>query len=203
MQGKSFANYTIATLLAFTCISDLFTPKTLAQEIPKAQCLSDYGIIKCGYNCISDYGVVNCADWPGGACQADYGKVVCGPPAPPNWLDFYTNRGGSNNSKTGVYGAWAVRSESGKWKGILRMRGSVGTLIYVSNLAESVEMQMTLKRSSNRGYILEGQYITWHNLKQKYSLDNFYFQKFERNFSANACNGNQNCRRTTLTYIGN
>lgn len=203
MQGKSFATYTIATLLACAGIGDIFTPKTLAQEIPKARCLSEYGTIKCGYNCVAEHGVVNCADWPGGACRADFGKVVCGPPAPPNWLDFYTNRGGSNNSQTGVYGAWAVRSESGKWNGILRMRGSVGTLIYVSNLSESVEIQVTLQRRSNGGYILKSQYISWHNLKQKYLLDDFYFQKFERKFSANACNSNRDCRRTTLTYLGN
>ena len=137
-----------------------------------------------------------------GACLANYGEVVGGSPAPPNWLDFYNNRASSNDSKTGVHGAWAVKSESGKWNGILRMRGSVGTLIYVSNLAESLEIQMTLKRSSNGGYILEGQYIGWHDLKQKYSVSNLYFQKFERKFLANSCNSNQNCSRTTLTYIG-
>lgn len=202
MQRKSFANYAIATLLAFTGIGDFFAPKVLAQEIPKAQCLSSYGITKCGYNCVASYGVIKCADWPGGACQESYGDITCGPPAPRNWLDFYTNRGDSNNLNTGVYGAWAVRSESGNWNGILRMRGSIGTLIYVSNLAESVEIQMTLKHSSNGGYILEGQYISWYNLKRKYLLDNFYFRRFERNFSVNACNSNQDCRRTTLTYIG-
>lgn len=202
MLKKSFPKHLILIALSFIGISYIDIPKTVAKELPKAQCLSAYGETKCGYHCLAAYGEVKCAEWPGGACQAAYGEIACGPPAPTNWLDLYTNQSGSNNSQTGIYGAWAVRSESGNWNGILRMRGSAGTLVYVSNLDESVEMKMTLKRNPNGGYLLEGQYMSWHNLKHKYLPDSFYFQNFGKNFSVNACNRNQNCRRTTLTYLG-
>jgi hypothetical protein len=58
-------------------------------EDAKAKCLADRGDIQCGYNCIADNGNIQCGEWPGAACKAEYGKIVCGPPAPTNWLEFF------------------------------------------------------------------------------------------------------------------
>jgi hypothetical protein len=179
---------------------DAYTnPRILGQKIPKAQCKSDYGIVECGYNCVSDYGIVKCANWPGGVCKSDYGEVVCGPSAPPNWLDAYINRSSDSSSNSGIRGAWAVMSESGKWNGILRMRGDVGTLIYVSNAAEIMELKMELKRNSDSGYMLEGEFLTYHNLRKNYSPNKFYFERFEKKFLAKPC---EDCSPATFMYIG-
>ena len=43
----------------------------------KAECLANYGIVKCGYNCVANYGVVRCAQTPNGICRAENGDVRC------------------------------------------------------------------------------------------------------------------------------
>lgn len=48
-------------------------------------CKTNYGETACGYNCIANYGEVKCSRTPQGACQADYGQVVCWDP--PRWVD--------------------------------------------------------------------------------------------------------------------
>ncbi len=45
--------------------------------IPRAECLSNYGTIACGYGCIADYGHVQCAQTPHGQCYANNGQLVC------------------------------------------------------------------------------------------------------------------------------
>lgn len=45
-------------------------------------CVSAYGKTACGYNCVAAYGDVKCADWSGGTCEAAFGTITCGPPAP-------------------------------------------------------------------------------------------------------------------------
>ncbi|HEY9701965.1 MAG TPA: hypothetical protein V6C58_05945, partial [Allocoleopsis sp.] len=80
------------------------------QNIPQAKCLSDYGITKCGYNCVADYGKIACADWPGGVCQAAYGDIVCGPPAPNNWPALYNQNNDNlpvSNNKTPGF-TWSI-----------------------------------------------------------------------------------------------
>ena len=46
----------------------------------KAECISSYGSIACGYNCASGYGEVKCARTPNGICKADAGSVTCWDP---------------------------------------------------------------------------------------------------------------------------
>ncbi|MBW4445450.1 MAG: hypothetical protein KME38_00860 [Spirirestis rafaelensis WJT71-NPBG6] len=82
----------------------------IAQNIPKAECNSNYGQIACGYNCVANYGVVRCAEWPGGVCEANYGKVVCGPPAPPNWTSLYGNSNTNNVNSTVSRISWSIYS---------------------------------------------------------------------------------------------
>ncbi len=43
----------------------------------KAECLSGYGVVACGYNCESGYGQVKCAQTPNGICTSGYGEVKC------------------------------------------------------------------------------------------------------------------------------
>ena len=86
----------LAYLWAILALAMLNNSQVNAQNIPKAECTSNYGQVACGYNCVANYGVVRCAEWPGGVCQANYGKVVCGPPAPPNWTYLYGNGNNSN-----------------------------------------------------------------------------------------------------------
>jgi hypothetical protein len=200
MLGKAFAIQTIATLLTFLGAGGIYIPETLAQEIPKAECVSAYGQTKCGYSCIAAYGDIKCANWAGGACKAAYGDIICGPPAPPNWIDAYSNRSNLNHSRAGVRGAWAVTSNG--WQGILRMNGSVGNLVLISG-STIVEQRVVLNQNPNGGYVLNGQVLTWHNLNTKYYADNIYLQKFSRSFSARNCDNNQNCNTVTLTYLGN
>jgi hypothetical protein len=179
---------------------DAYTnPKTLGQKIPKAQCKSDYGVVKCGYNCVSDYGVVKCADWPGGVCASDYGKVVCGPPAPSNWLDAYINRSSDSTSNSGIRGTWAVTL--GGWNGILHMNGIVGNLVLVSNTSGITEQKIVLNRSSEGGYVLDGEVITWHNISEKYYADHIYIQKFSKSFSARSCDDNKTCSDAAFTWL--
>jgi hypothetical protein len=61
-------------------------------SVPKAECYSAEGQTVCGYNCTSAYGEVACAEWPGGVCKPSDNGVVCGPPAPDNWLVKYVPR---------------------------------------------------------------------------------------------------------------
>ena len=201
MLGRTSATQAIVVFLTLVGTSGSYIAKTLAQEIPKAQCLSAYGETKCGYSCLAAYGEIKCADWASGACKAAYGEIVCGPPAPPNWLDAYSNQTSSNNSGFGVRGAWAVTL--GRWSGILRMNGSVGNLVLMSNGTEIVEQRMVLKRNSSGGYVLDGEIVTWYNLRSKYYADNIYVQKFSKSFSARNCDNNRDCNTATLTYLGN
>lgn len=201
MLRKTFFAHTIVTLLTLIGVDSYHTSKALAQEIPKAQCLSAYGETKCGYSCVAAYGEIKCADWPGGTCKAAYGEIVCGPPAPPNWLNVDSNQSSSSNhSGLGIHGAWAVKL--GKWSGILRMNGRVGNLVLMSNSSEIVEQRMVLKQSSSGGYVLDGEIVTWHNLASKYYADSIYFQQFSRKFSARSCDDNRNCSTVVLTYLG-
>lgn len=61
-------------------------------SLPKAECYSANEKTVCGYNCTAAFGEVACSQWPGGVCKATDGGVVCGPPAPENWLAKYTER---------------------------------------------------------------------------------------------------------------
>ncbi|MBW4445447.1 MAG: hypothetical protein KME38_00845 [Spirirestis rafaelensis WJT71-NPBG6] len=90
----AIATFTLTQSVNFT--QDSYS--AIAQNIPKAECNSNYGQIACGYNCVANYGVVRCAEWPGGVCEANYGKVVCGPPAPLNWASLYGNSNTSSHS---------------------------------------------------------------------------------------------------------
>lgn len=49
--------------------------------LPKANCLSKFGVTKCGYRCIAKHGQVACAQTPAGVCTAGYGRVKCWDPA--------------------------------------------------------------------------------------------------------------------------
>ena len=195
---------TILILLTLISIRGAYTEKASAQDIPQAECLSAYGQTKCGYHCEAGYGEIRCAEWPGGACQAAYGEVVCGPPAPPNWLIYYTHQNDFRPS-SGITGAWAVRSQSGHWNGILRMRGTVGWLVYVSKSEEVIEFKMSLNRSSNGDeYILQGEFQTWGNLKQEYRPLILFFESFDESFSARSCNRNrEDCNLIKLRKIDN
>jgi hypothetical protein len=55
----------------------------LSQQAP-ATCVSEYGLLRCGYDCKARYGQVACAQTPLGACAAEYGQVVCADP--PLWV---------------------------------------------------------------------------------------------------------------------
>lgn len=54
-----------------------FVALFLNQQVPAAQCLTQYGQTACGYGCVAAYGQVRCAPEPGGACLAAYGRVEC------------------------------------------------------------------------------------------------------------------------------
>src|SRR5437899_2619136 len=43
----------------------------------RADCLSNYGTIACGYGCVANYGRVKCAQTPGAQCYANNGQLVC------------------------------------------------------------------------------------------------------------------------------
>ena len=43
----------------------------------RAECMSGYGTVACGYNCASGYGQVKCANTPFAICTASYGEVKC------------------------------------------------------------------------------------------------------------------------------
>lgn len=195
---SSFTAQAIAAFFAFTGITYSFAPQVLAQEIPKAQCLSAYGETKCGYNCVSAYGEIKCAEWPGGNCKSSYGEIVCGPPAPANWLNYY---GRGNFSSSGIRGAWAVKLE--RWSGVLRMNGSEGNLVLVSDSNEISEERIILRQAPRGGYILEGEMIASYNLKNNYSATKLLVESFSRNFTTKNCGDRRNCSKATLTQIGN
>jgi hypothetical protein len=197
---KQISLITTACLtLALATTSTIYTSKSFAQTIPKAQCISAYGQTKCGYSCVEAYGEIKCADWPGGACKEAYGEITCGPKAPSNWLYLYKNESSSANSNLGVRGTWAVTI--GRWNGILRMNGIVGNLVLVSNKAGIAEQRMVLKQSSDGGYVLDGEVITLHNFRGKYHADHIYIQKFSKSFSARNCDENQPCSDATFTWL--
>lgn len=148
---KYFAIYAsnfIATVLLAAIGTTTNISKALSQDIPKAQCVSAYGITKCGYSCVAAYGDIKCADWAGGSCEAAYGKIVCGPPAPPNWLSAYSGNN-SSSSGTGIRGAWAVNLAN-RYTGLLRMNGNNGSLVLVSG-SQVIEQQMVLQKNPRGG----------------------------------------------------
>lgn len=197
---KYLPSYT-STFVAFALLTSLGTSsntqKALSQDIPKAQCVSAYGITKCGYSCVAAYGDIKCADWAGGSCEAAYGKIVCGPPAPPNWLSAYSGNN-SSSSGTGIRGAWAVNLAN-RYTGLLRMNGNNGSLVLVSG-SQVIEQQMVLQKNPRGGYILVGRVSAIHS-SSGYNADNIYFEKFTRSFSAKSCDRNS-CSNVNLTYLG-
>ncbi|BAY76539.1 hypothetical protein NIES25_29910 [Nostoc linckia NIES-25] len=197
---KSYLVYSSLAIFNLTIVAAIPIKNTFAQEIPKAQCISNFGQNACGYNCIANFGQVKCADWPGGACIANFGQVVCGPPAPPNWASGYTNNSNSNNGNSGVYGAWVVKN--GDWNGILRMQGNSGRMILVSNRGAAVEQKMTLNVNPQGGYILDGEVLTQY-VRGRYNADNFYIQQFSKDsINVNNCDDNSQCNSVTLVYLG-
>jgi hypothetical protein len=94
---KSYLVYSALAIFNLTVVAAIPIKNASAQEIPKAQCISNFGENACGYNCIANFGQVKCADWPGGTCIANFGQVVCGAPAPPNWTLGYTSSQGTTN----------------------------------------------------------------------------------------------------------
>ncbi|MEI6330873.1 MAG: hypothetical protein WCP16_16655 [Pseudanabaena sp. ELA645] len=197
---KYFPSY-FSTFVAFTLLTSIGTiintSNALSQDIPKAQCVSAYGETKCGYSCVASYGDIKCADWAGGSCKAAYGEIVCGPPAPPNWLNAYTGNS-SNNSGSGIRGAWAVKRNNG-YTGLLRMNGNNGSLVLVSG-ASVIEQQMALQKNPNGGYVLVGKVSAMSNTNG-YNADSIYFQEFTKSFAARSCDRN-GCSNVNLTYLG-
>lgn len=198
MRKFNWIGYSAVAIFSLSAVVGNSISNASAQEIPKAQCLSNYGMSACGYNCLANYGVVKCADWPGGNCIANYGEVVCGPPAPPGWLSGYVPN--ANNTNSGINGAWAVKL--GNWNGILRMQGNSGRMILTSNGGASVEQRMTLNVNPQGGYILRGEVLAWYS-RENYYADNFYIQQFSQgSTSARNCDANRNCSSVTLVYLG-
>lgn len=197
---KNFYLIIFFTIATFSLSNILGNPSTtFAHEIPKAERISNsFGNIKCGYNCVQNYfGHIRCSDWPGGACKANsFGDIVCGPPAPPDWLSSYTN---NSNSTRAVYGAWAVQNR--QWNGILRMQGNSGRMILTTHTGASVEQKMTLRVNPEGGYILDGEVLSRY-IKGEYYADNFYIQQFSKDsLSIKNCDNRGNCNSATLVYL--
>lgn len=58
--------------------------------LPEAEWNTAYGETTCGNDCVSAYGRTACAQWPGGACRAAYGNIVCGPAPPYGWEAWWS-----------------------------------------------------------------------------------------------------------------
>ena len=106
----------------------------------------------------------------------------------------------NNPDSTNIYGAWAVKS--GKWNGILRMRGNYGSMVLVSGTGAVVEQKMTLNVNPEGGYILNGEVLTKY-LNGEYNADNFYIERFsEDSFSVKNCDNSGQCYSASLVYLG-
>lgn len=121
---------------------------------------------------------MRCSNWTGGACKANsFGNIVCGPPAPPDWLSRYTNNSNSHGTRSAIYGAWAIQNS--QWNGILRMQGNTGRMILTTNTGASVEQKMTLKANPEGGYILDGEVISSY-IRGDTMLITFIFSSFQK-----------------------
>lgn len=144
MKKLYWINYHAIAIFSLSALLGKISPVS-AQQIPKAECRSDYGQVACGYNCIADYGKVRCADWPGGVCKADYGQVVCGPAAPPNWtLGYTSSQGTANPPKT----AWKITKHN------MSLQECQERVYQAMQTASFINI--TTGGNSNLGYILKG-----------------------------------------------
>lgn len=53
----------------------------LGAKLPAPTCVSNYGLMACGYHCVEHDGHLGCAQTPMGQCAGNFGTVVCFDPA--------------------------------------------------------------------------------------------------------------------------
>lgn len=49
----------------------------LGDDVPRPQCIANFGKVACGYHCEAQFGDVKCAQTPYGMCGSQFGKVEC------------------------------------------------------------------------------------------------------------------------------